>query len=119
MRGTHIALRQQIFINSKIYLKSVNEWYRTSSNLYDLRSEKRYYGQSDMIQHKVLHDLSDEEAFVMKLPMLILHQKGMGEDGSHLGCGEKTNTTGVTYKGNQTGSASSREGLQQKFNLFL
>ena len=42
----------------------------------------------------------------------------MREDGSHLGWGEKTNTTGVTYKGNQTDSASSREGLQQKFNLF-
>ena len=55
---------------------------RTSSNLFDLKSEK---GQSYMIQHKLLHDLSDEEFFVMKWPMLILHQKGMGEDGSHLG----------------------------------
>ena len=71
-----------------------------------------------MIQHKLLHDLDDEDLLKMKWPMSILHQKGMGEDGSHLGWGEKTNTTGVTYKGNQTGSASSREGLQQKFNLF-
>ncbi len=99
MRGTHIALRQQIFINSKIYLKSVNEWYKDKLKPIWPKTWKRYNGQSDMIQHKLLHDLSDEEFFVMKWPMLILHQKGMGEDGSHLGWGEKTNTAGVPYKG--------------------
>ena len=66
MRGTHIALRQQIFINSKIYLKSVNEWYKDKLKPIWPKIWKR---PKLMIQHKLLHDLSDEEFFVMKWPM--------------------------------------------------